>query len=261
MGKRLVIAASVMLSLLLPHHLWASADNWRIGIAADNGLGGGSAFPAQIGALPTSADGPRAADSPREVATAKEDEEAYYSLDFPQQCRWVAAIIPGDPRTWSRDMRSPASPASYPHSVKIWDLRLGAMPRASNDPMRIRLYTLSAETLPPSTIGALSVGYRLIMVDNKGMAGAPQNGRTWDLPIPTAHSRNAYWTLPQADWLPILKLSTGSHDAMISEGYQMRFEQYEQNLPTDKIVPEPAGLSVLGIGVIGLVGLAIRRRR
>jgi hypothetical protein len=253
MRKHFLLMTWIALLVFLPRYLCAAPDNWRIAIRADNGRGQYFGPLIQLGVYPASTDGFDASYSPGA------DGEVAYSTDFSQTTRWVAAFIPGEARTLSKDILSPALPQSYPDSTKRWELRVAALANATSDPMRLCLYTILAD-VPPATAEGLSLAYRLVMIDNKGMPGASQNGKVWSLPIPTAHSSSPYWTLPQADWLPILRLSAASHEAMISEGYVMRFEQYQLSIP-GQAVPEPAGLSALGIGVAGLVGWAIRRRR
>lgn len=253
MRKRFILMSLVALSLFIPRYLWAAPDNWRIGIRVDNGYGMHFGTLFHLGVFPTATDGPDA--SPAIGA----DQEVAYSVDLSQTSRWLVCMLPGDTRTWNRGIMSPASPAMYPDSTKSWELRVAALPNANSEPIRIRLYTMLAD-FPPATADRFSLAYRLVMVDNKGMPGAPQNGKVWNLPIPTVYALDAYWALPQADWLPILRLSAPNHEAMISEGYVMRFEQYQLSVP-GQAVPEPAGLSVMGIGIAGLVGWAVRRRR
>jgi len=253
MSKLRLLVMLISLSAFLPCCLWATVDNWRIGIRADNGRGMYGGPYIQLGVYPGSTDG---FDAPYAPGA---DSEFAYSTDIPQTCRWVAAIIPGESHSWFKDILSPALPQSYPDSAKRWELRVAASHNASSDPMRLLLYTRLAD-FPPVTAYGLPLAYRLVMVDNKGVPGAPQNARTWELPVPTAQSSKPYWTLPQADWLPILRLSAASDEAMISEGYVMRFEQYQPSIPGQP-VPEPAGLTALGIGIAGLVGWVIRRRR
>lgn len=241
----LLVILGIVASSISP----ASEDNWRISLRADNALGGGFGFDAQLGVYPLSADGvDRGQDSP-----------AYYFLDFPMQCRWIVSRIPGDSGTWIRDIRAPGSPASYPGLTRTWELRIAGMPNTADDPIRLFLRTLTEGSLSPARVGGVDVAYRLVMADNRGVPDAPANGRVWDLPIPTAHAAEPYWYLPQADWLPMLRVSWPTHEAMIAEGYVMLFEQYAVPAPT--AVPEPAGLLSLGIGIAGIAGSSLRRRR
>jgi hypothetical protein len=71
------------------------------------------------------------------------------------------------------------------------------------------------------------------------------------MPTPTVHSAVAYWNSPIN--LPVIKLSVSSNQALIAEGYKLRFEQY--------CVPEPGGLLALGGCLVGLAGFIRRRRR
>ncbi|MBP6963963.1 MAG: PEP-CTERM sorting domain-containing protein [Armatimonadetes bacterium] len=243
----------VLLAAVASSTALAAEDNWRISLRADNGSGGGSGIDMQAGALPLAIDGPRPG------AWEREDLEAYYLTDFPQVVRWISTVIAEDTRTWTRDIRSPATPASYPGGTKVWDLRIAGMPNATPDPIRLFLRTLSSGSLQPAAVGGVEVGYRLVMVDNRGVPGAPANLRVWDLPIPTAHASEPYWYLPQADWLPMLRVSSPTHEAMIAEGYVMRFEQYV--LTGEYPVPEPAAMPALGMGLAGIAASALRKRR
>lgn len=227
----------------------AAEDNWRVSVRADDGFGWYSSADGQFGAYPGCLDG---------VGDAQ-DLSAPYMTDLPQMCRWIVSLSPGDPRTWLRDIRSPASPASYPGQIRTWDLRIAGMPNATPDPMRLFLCTRGSGALPPAAISGVEVGYRLVMVDNRGVPGAPANLRVWDLPIPASHASQPYWYMPEADWLPMLRVSSPTHEAMIAEGYVMRFEQYV--LPGQYPVPEPAAMPALGIGLAGIAASALRRRR
>ena len=241
-----VIAAAVLI-IAVPRAS-ASETSWRVEWKADNGAGQISGPQHQTGVYPASVDG---LDS-----VFNGDHVAPYLIDSGQTLRWVTGIIPGESSTFDRDIKSPAAPQSYPGNVKQWEIRVAAMPMANDDPICLSVAASFSSGLPPQSISGKPMGFRLIMVDNKGMTGAPANGRTWSIPVPTVATGpypDFFWKLPQDELLPMLKLSAPNHAAMIGEGYQMRFEQY--------VVPEPTSLIALGSGLIGLAGLGLRRRR
>jgi hypothetical protein len=238
-----------MLVLVLQTPSTAAEDNWRIALKADNGAGSYSAASAMFGVHPQSSDG---VDTEGSV---QDQEDVHYYTDITQAMRLVVGIIPDSEITWIRDIMSPASPATYPGLTKRWILRVAAAPLANWDPIRLRFFTLSlpgsTSHLPPSSVAGRAVSYRLVMTDNKGMSGAPPNGTVWQVPAPTQHvSSVAYYTVPAL--FPVIKLSSYTHTAMITEGYQLEFQQIA--------VPEPVSLLTLAGGLTSLVGLGFRRR-
>lgn len=249
-----VAAILAVMSLFLSSDSSAALDSWIAAVMADNGYGQGFGAKLNLGAMPSGTDQPDVS-----VVSMESDVRQRLYIDLSQTTRWVVSTIPDDACIWGRNFMSPALPTSYPNSTKSWDLRIAALRDANSDPIRLCLYTASLADPPPSSADGLPIGYRLVMVDNRGIAGAPANGRSWELPIPTAHTSAPYWSLPQADWLPITRLSAPTDSAMISEGYVMRFEQYMQAVP-GSAVPEPSTLAGLSFGVAVTAVRLLRRR-
>ena len=217
--KAFVLLAAV---LLLTGAVQATENDWLISIKPDDGSGQ-AAGPALVIGVSSS------------VSTSP--------LDFPvsSDSTVVAAVDP--PEAFDRQILPSSAP--YP---RIWDLRLAALTDASYDVIRLRFYTVSSPTLPPETVlGGQQSAYKLEMVDNRGVMGAPANGTVWTMPIPTAHSTSPYWSVS----LPCLTLSANNVPALLAEGYKLEFRQ--------EVVPEPAGFAALGLGLSGL--LAFRRRK
>ena len=217
--KAFVLLAAV---LLLTGAVQATENNWLISIKPDDGSGQ-LAGPAVV--LGVSASG---SSSP---------------LDFPVSLDSVIVAAVEPPELFDR-MILPSS-APYP---RIWDLTFAALTDASCNVIRLRFYTVNSPTLPPETVlGGHEAAYKLEMVDNRGVMEAPANGTVWPMPIPTAHSSSPYWVVT----LPCLRLSANTEAALLAEGYKLEFRQ--------EVVPEPAGLAALGLGLSGL--LAFRRRK
>ena len=230
-----VVFAAVL--LVLAASAQASESDWRIAVRADNGAGEYSAPQSHFGVHPDSNDGV-------DTSGAVQDFEAPYTIDYPETLTWAVGYIPGDTRTWSKDIMSPS-----PAPVKRWLIRVAAGHNSPAGAIRLSFYTLGTSSLPPQTVGGTPVIYRLVLTDNKGMAGAPANGTIWNVPAPTEHSANPYYTVP--DTLPAIKLPAYTHQDMIDYGYQLELQQ---------VVPEPSGVAALGMGLTALVGLAIRKR-
>ena len=156
-------------------------------------------------------------------------------------------LIPGSTSLWLRVIHSPASPMTYPDRIKRWEIRVGEFEDGQGNVLRLGFYSVSSTLLPPASDGGYPVGYRLVMINNRGVAGAPANGTTWEIPIPTAH------ILPPIGpsiTLPVLRVPR-SYAGVLS-GYAMELHQY--------VVPEQASVMALGMGAAAL-GLALKRRR
>ena len=136
-----------------------------------------------------------------------------------------------------------------PHVPSIWTILVGASPSFVGSSIRLQFCTVGSTVLPTPTFDGWGMKYTLTMLDDRGMAGAPQPGDTWVLPIPTAHSTTPYFSLT----LPVIRLSMANSAAMCSQAY--RFE-----LKADT-VPEPAGLLAFGSGLAGVLCGVVRRRR
>lgn len=202
----------VLLLLMSAGLASASATDWRIVVKIDDGSGALVGGEFLFGVSPGALDGP---DAPIN------DEEAVYRTDLPQTSVRVVGIIPGATgKTYIRDIRAgnQALPKSY-------DIMLAAMPSTPATPMRLRFFTTGSQQprIVPEPSGT-PVRYRLVMVDNKGRPGAPANGTSWILPMPQSVGTGIpFYTMPVN--LPPINLSAPTHDAMIKEGYLLRFIQ------------------------------------
>lgn len=246
--KRLAVAAvlAVLVSALAPM-AGASEDSWRIWIRGDGGPDYPSFTPAQIGVYPGALDGYSQQITPYGgIEDGAVDSRLF--LDVPGECVHVSSQIPGVTGLYERNIQSP----TLPSPPKVWDLYVAANIKSAASVICLHGYTYSDSTLPPLTVGGWRVRYSLILLDNRGMAGAPANGTRWEIPAPGPFGFNnaRFWTCPVN--LPVIKLSAATNEAMAAEGYKIRFVQ--------EVVPEPAGVLALGSGLIVLAGLVRRRR-
>jgi hypothetical protein len=251
--KKVLAISILMVALALATMATAPAaeTNWRFNISADNGAGS-SFTSAQIGVKAGAKD-----PLPSDVAPLSDANDNRWTVA--QATVWTVAGI-FDNKAWNTDIKSGLMPwdsayydATYPphYHKKPWNLRVAGAGTATGNSLRLRFLTVNAALLPTPQLTkgteTLKAYYYLTMVDNRGVEGSPANGTIWSIPIPTAHSTNAYFTLT----LPALNISVEkSEEKLISEGYVMQFYQ----------TPEPSSLMALGAGLMALAGFASRRR-
>lgn len=230
------IAAITLMLLVLATAASASETAWRLHMVVDSGSGmnGGSGF--YPGVYPTSSD-----------LFDSRDQSYDFIPDTAGTTALALGPISGQSGCFRTNVQAPTSP------TKTWDMYLAASYNATYLQLRLRAFTIPThpESLPPSQYQGRNVGYYIVMLDNKGVEGAPANGTRWDLPIPTAVSTEPFWISPVN--LPVIKMSAPSATALFSEGYKLQFVQ--------EFVPEPSAILALGAGLCGLTSIALRRRR
>jgi len=246
MYYRMKIVWALILLLTTVSAGYAGEDLWVLWTLPDNGYGQ-RAFQGTIGVNPDAEDG-----------WDWWDSEAPYFIDRSEATRMIAGIVVNSNKAWVGDWRSPAPPWTYPQGVKRWELRVAGMPQATG---YIRLvFRNPIDRYPqvalPQSISGTPVEYRVVLVDNRGMPGAPPNGTVWNLPVP---SGGPTYVIP--DLLPMIALSDGTHEAMINEGYILEFHQY---LPGDppvnamEVDVKPGeGVGSINLGSRGVVPVAV----
>ncbi len=258
MRKVLTFALAALMVVAIAGASSAAAPNplnWRFNFITDNGAGLFAASNFQLGVSPTSVDGP-------DTILPLQDLKASFGTDLPGTGHWTVSLVPGDTTNlYLHDLQSNASPYTYtePRNTKLWNLRVAGNSSATG---ALHLsFTTTGLTQPSVDQDGKPVFYEMRMINNRGMAGAPTNGTIWNIPIPASGTASnvKFWDMAvNADtngtvWgnMPLINVSVPNYASFRDEGYEMQF----------RMVPEPSSMLAMGSGLIGLIGVAIRRRR
>lgn len=238
-----VFAITCLLMLLVSTVAFAANEqaNWSFKLTADNGSGGAAMAAGQIGIDATANDG-------------VDVKDTLPSFVVGSGTRGFGMVMGSQLYKNNYDSnKSPLDPAYAPEFKKTWDIRVFATPgTVAGSSIRLFFGTTSLALAPKATVlnpagEAVPVTYKLKMVDNKGVEGAPAIGTEWIVPIPAAVSTN-YFSIT----LPMLQLTAGNAGAAIAEGYVLEFSQ--------NAVPEP-GTVAAALALLAPAGMMFRRRR
>jgi hypothetical protein len=257
--KRVVVSAALLVVLILVLAVMASAQtqpNWRIYMTAADTNGQNSYGDMTIGVYSGATDGYGV------DGTASDNMDNRAPLEL-INARAVVGVFGG--KCWNKDIKSPKLPTDPAYNAgrspwdanrKVWDLRVAGLGSASSlDTVLTIRFVNALAGIPPLTLPVYGgspvvyapVSYKLRMVDNRGVAGAPANGAVWTIPMPATWQATSFFSLT----LPTI--NAARDDAyIISHGYNMQFYQE---------TPEPSGLLALAGGIMGLAGYGLRRRR
>lgn len=250
-----VLAITCLLVLAASSMALAAEPHWRIYVQADDGTGNYPGPVMTLGAQPGQADN-----------WSSSDQEAAYSADTTNATAWAVGRFVDQrdsiDKTWTKDMKSDLEPVGYVPPKKVWEVRVAALSSATYPRTGLWMKTVGSTTMIPSTLPLTGpVNYTLILTWRPlEDVDTPPVGTKWLIPIPGVHP-TTFWDIKvNADttghvWAQGLKTAKvpGNHAGMIAGGYQFLFIQ--------EAVPEPSALLAFGSGIVGLVGLAVRRRR
>lgn len=223
-----VIAITCILILCVISSSFAAAGNWRFWIYAEN------------------TDGMFQSTTTIGVSGTAANVEAPYGADLSNSVAWAPVMLAGVGHTSAFNRTDFGS----------WTIHMSGSRNIEGNQMQLRIATLtSSAALPPAQVGGEDVIYKLTLVNNRGVAGAPANGTSWVIPgFATAGNTNV-WTSPA---LPVIKPTSGSSMTdtwLLNNGYVFEFTAGTE------VIPEPSSLLALGGGLMGLAGFVARRRR